>query len=150
MSEGMSVTVNAADFPGTPDDLMVRAVQTVLRGEGHAAGEISVTLLDDDGIRALNKQYLGKDAPTDVIAFSLGEGETVLGDVYLGAAVARRQAEALEIALPEELARLAIHGVLHVLGHDHPDGPERSESPMFALQERYLAATLAGDGEGDA
>jgi len=56
----------------------------------------------------------------------------------VGADQARRQAEALGVPLREELARLAIHGVLHVLGHDHPEGDDRFASPMYVLQERLL------------
>ena len=53
-----------------------------------------------------------------------------------------RQADALGVPLMEELARLAIHGTLHVLGHDHPDGDDRSASPMYVLQERLLGEVL--------
>jgi probable rRNA maturation factor len=94
-------------------------------------------------MRELNRRYLGKDRPTDVIAFTLGEGGDLVGDVYLGVGQARRQADELGIPLGEELARLAIHGTLHVLGHDHPEGPDRELSPMFELQERLLREVLA-------
>jgi rRNA maturation RNase YbeY len=95
-------------------------------------------------MRELNRRYLGKDVPTDVIAFALGEGGDLVGDVYVGVEQARRQAEELGLAVEEELARLVIHGVLHVLGHDHPEGPERLRSHMFFLQERVLREVLGG------
>jgi probable rRNA maturation factor len=138
------VLVDVGPFQDAPVRLIERAVERALETARAAPIEISVALLDDAGIRDLNHRYLGKDAPTDVIAFALGEADGVVGDVYVGVEQARRQAEALALPLDEELARLAIHGVLHVLGHDHPDGPEREASSMFALQERILRDLLEG------
>jgi len=138
---GVKVYVNAEAFSDAPLPLIEAAVRHVLKGAGAAAGEISVTLLDDAEIQALNREYLGEDRPTDVIAFSLGEGET-LGDVYLGFERACSQATEHDVTFEEELVRLAIHGTLHVLGQDHPDGPERTRSPMFELQERLVREVL--------
>lgn len=122
----------------TLDWLVRRGVVRALDEEGAADAELSVTLLDDEAIHAMNREYLAKDRPTDVIAFSLGDGEAVLGDVYIGADQARRQAEELGVDFVEEVVRLAIHGTLHVLGHDHPEGPDRENSPMYRLQERLV------------
>ena len=120
------------------------AVRHVLRAEGVDRAEVSVALLGDGEIAALNREYLGRDRPTDVIAFTLAdEGEPPLGDVYLGAAQAARQAAEFGASPAEELLRLAIHGTLHVLGHDHPEGDERVDSPMFARQEALLASFLS-------
>ncbi|MEQ9400536.1 MAG: rRNA maturation RNase YbeY [Longimicrobiales bacterium] len=139
----LDVSVNGAD--GAVAGLLERAVRATLAAEGVDRAEVSLTLLADAEIQALNLEYLGKDRPTDVIAFDLAdEGGPPLGDVYVGADQARRQADELEVDLSEELVRLAVHGTLHVLGHDHPDGPERVDSPMYALQERMVAAVLAG------
>ena len=135
--------MNPGSFADTPVALLESAVRRTLDDQGVAAGEISLTLLDDEGVGALNRQYLGKDRPTDVIAFSLGDGPEPLGDVYLGVDQARRQAEELGVAVEEELVRLAVHGTLHVLGHDHPEGDERLRSPMFALQERLVHLVMA-------
>lgn len=149
MPDGAEVIVNA---PGVDVDVeaLADAVRTTLAEEGVEEAEVSVTLLDDDAMRDLNHRYLGKDRPTDVLAFSLGD-ETVLGDVYLGVDQARRQAEELGIPWEEELVRLAVHGALHVLGHDHPEGEERSASPMYARQEALVRRILAerrGGGRG--
>jgi probable rRNA maturation factor len=70
-----------------------------------------------------------------------------LGDIYVGYDQATRQAEEAGVPLPEELARLAIHGTLHVLGHDHPEGPERLESAMFRLQEQLVRRVMEDAGE---
>ena len=139
----LRIHVNVGAFTEAPAALLERAVRDTVSGEGRSTGEISLTLLGDDAVRELNKGYLGKDAPTDVISFSLGDGGELLGDIYVGMPQARRQANELGIDLDEELVRLAIHGTLHVLGHDHPAGPEREDCPMYALQEAYLKSILA-------
>lgn len=158
----MQVQVNLGGFDTVEESLLEAAVKTTLdavgreapdlatldaagREEPEAAGreaEMSVTLVDDAEIKRLNREYLGRDSVTDVIAFSLGGPEQLLGDVYLGADQAQRQAEALGVPLSEELVRLAIHGTLHVLGHDHPTGEDRFTSPMYVLQERLLQEVL--------
>jgi probable rRNA maturation factor len=138
----IEVIVNAGDFPDVDDALLERAVRHALIDARAGGGEVSITLLDDAGIRDMNREYLDRDRTTDVIAFSLDE-ESLMGDVYLGFDQATRQSAELGIALNDELTRLAIHGTLHVLGHDHPDGVDRTESLMFRLQERLLAEVLA-------
>jgi len=141
-SPGVDVRVSVGRCRAVRVALLERAVRAALAVGGAGRAEISLTLLDDDGIRALNRRWLGKDRPTDVLAFSLGSGDAPLGDVYLGVEQARRQAGELGVPLREELVRLAVHGALHVLGHDHPEGPERATSPMFALQELLVARVL--------
>jgi probable rRNA maturation factor len=92
-------------------------------------------------MRRLNTQYLGTQRPTDVVAFRLPEPDgSLVGDVYLCPWVAEREARSRGISLEEELTRLIIHGTLHVLGHDHPDGSERTVSPMWERQERYVGS----------
>jgi probable rRNA maturation factor len=120
--------------------LLQVAARAVLHREHTVEAELSITLLDDDGIAALNRQYLAHDGPTDVIAFPLYEqGErTVVGDVYIGADQAARQAAGNAVPLAEELVRLTVHGVLHVLGHDHPAGDDRVDSEMWRLQEEIV------------
>lgn len=117
------------------------AVRAVLEWEGVAEGEVSLTLLSDAAIRELNREHLSHDYPTDVLAFALwSTGEPVLGDVYVGYDQALRQAEREGVPQLEELRRLAIHGTLHVLGYDHPEGgEERAGSEMYRLQEEILA-----------
>lgn len=142
----MSVDVTVNVDEGTAADVgeLERAVRHTLASQGVEEAELSLTLLDDEGIQDLNRRYLAKDRPTDVIAFTLGKEPVLLGDVYLGYDQAGRQAGELGVPLDEELVRLAVHGTLHVLGHDHPDGPEREESPMFALQEALVRELRGG------
>jgi probable rRNA maturation factor len=123
--------------------LLERGVLEVFRAQGVEGGEVSLTFLDDNGIRTLNRDYLDRDRPTDVISFALHDpGEPVVGDVYIGYEQAVRQSGVEEVELREELLRLVVHGVLHVLGHDHPPGEDRWSSPMFQLQEEVLGRVL--------
>jgi probable rRNA maturation factor len=124
------------------------AVRHVLRAEGIEAAEISVALVSDHEIAALNEQYLSHEGPTDVISFHLHDrGEPPLGDVYVGVDQAARQAAGFGASVADEVLRLAVHGTLHVLGYEHPEGDDRAASPMFARQEALLQEFLSG-GEG--
>lgn len=148
----MSITVQVNDLGGwsLPAPLLEVGVRAVFTTEGMEEGEVSLTFMGDEEIRALNLEYLEKDGPTDVIAFTLfSPGEPVLGDVYLGYDQIRRQAAEVGVSLEEELLRVAIHGALHLLGHDHPDGPERIESPMFIKQETLLKEILTSHSPGE-
>jgi probable rRNA maturation factor len=120
-----------------------RAVRVTLLAEGASEGEISVALVGDDVIAELNRKWLGHDGPTDVIAFPLYEqGEAPSGDIYVDVLQGVRQANALGIDPAEEIVRLAIHAILHVLGHDHPEGEDRVETPMWQIQERLVREVL--------
>jgi len=124
--------------------LMTRAARATLRHAAARDAELSITLLDDAEIAAMNHQFLDHDGPADVISFALyDDGEDPVGDVYVGYDQAVRQAAANGVDVAEELARLAVHGTLHVLGHDHPEGPERLASAMWQLQETIVAGVLA-------
>ena len=95
----------------------------------------------------MNRGYLGRDRPTDVISFTLhGPDEPLLGDVYIGFDQAVRQAASEEVGVREELARLAIHGTLHVLGYDHPADETRVASAMFRRQEELVGELFARGG----
>lgn len=141
----ITVHINAPAGCPAPRELVRRAVLEALRREGVEAGELSVTFVGDGEISEMHARYLDSHTPTDVLSFPLhGEGEDPLGDVYVGHAQARRQAQEAGVEVDEELARLAVHGALHVLGYDHPEGPERTASEMYARQERALAAAVEG------
>jgi rRNA maturation RNase YbeY len=105
---------------------------------------LSITFVSNAAIARLNAKHLGHRGATDVISFGFagaGKGAPVIGDIYIAPAVAR--ANALEHGAPirEELARLVVHGTLHVLGYDHPEGA-RTSSPMWKRQERLLSRML--------
>ncbi len=119
--------------------LIARAVRRAFAAQGASGGEVSVTLLADEDMASLHGEYLGVAETTDVIAFALHDpGEDVLGDVYVGREQALRQAAELGVDPATELARLAVHGALHVLGHEHPAGRGREKSEMFRIQESVM------------
>lgn len=143
----IEVLIDTGGRPGLAEALEA-AVSLVLRRHGADEGEVSLAILDDDAIQALNRQHLGHDYPTDVLSFALWEeGEPVLGDVYVGYEQALRQATDEGVAPREELMRLAIHGTLHVLGYDHPAAAEaRAASEMYLVQEELLAELIGSLG----
>ncbi len=110
--------------------------------------EVSLLLLDDLGITALNGQYRGKPQPTDVLSFPLYTAEElggiqpdVLGDVVISVETAARQAEHAGCSLWEEMSRLLIHGILHLLGFDHENNAAGARA-MRTREHRILAALL--------
>jgi len=121
-------------------------VRGVLRAERVRHAMISVAFLDEAEMARLNWRHLRHRGPTDVISFGLtsAPGAPVVGDIYVSPAVVRANARANRRPVREELARVVIHGVLHVLGHDHPDGEERVGSPMWRRQERLLGRLTGG------
>ena len=138
----MNVLVETGGFGDVDAARLQAAVAHTLAVEARDVVELSLTLLGDEEITELNRKYLGHDRPTDVISFTLGDAGDLVGDVYLGVRQARRQAEEHGVPVTEELLRLAIHGTLHVLGYDHPEGEERYGSPMFERQEHILRTML--------
>ncbi len=112
--------------------------------------ELSLRLTDDAEIQLLNSQYRQKDQPTDVLAFAALENEmpfvkglpVYLGDIIISVDTANRQALAYQHSLNQELAWLASHGFLHLLGWDHPD--EASLEKMLQRQEQLLGTIKVG------
>lgn len=117
-----------------------RAVRLVLDRERVGAAVVDVTMLSGQRMRALNRRAFGHDRATDVLAFGMRHGDTLVGDIYVCPPVARGAAARYGIPLREEILRLAIHGTLHAIGYDHPVDSSRERSPMWRRQERYLAA----------
>ncbi len=117
----------------------------ILHVAGHARSELSLSLVDDEEMAELNHRYRGIDRPTDVLSFSLVEGEAaehrgkLLGDVVIGIEIAERQARSAHRGFDQELARLLIHGVLHLLGHDHE---EPSAAKAMRAEERRIWRSL--------
>lgn len=83
-----------------------------------AAGKIDLAFIGDEKMREFNRDYRGKDKPTDVLSFAYDSGE-IRGDVIISKDTARRDARRFGITYREELKRLVVHGVLHILGYDH-------------------------------
>ncbi len=104
--------------------------------------EIGITLTDNETIQALNKEWRNKDKPTDVLSFPINEKPPeykyyLLGDVVISLPVAKRQAEKTGLTYKEEILRLLIHGILHLLGYDH-EKSEKEAKIMFSLQDKIF------------
>ena len=139
-----------------------RLATAVIKSERANVVALSITFVGAAGMRSLNRKHLGRDSVTDVLAFGMKPGIgnrqsaiggrsrqsrfplpdsrlPVVGDVYVCPAVAARDATRFGSTAKAEVRRLVIHGILHVLGHDHPDGNHRTASAMWRIQERHLA-----------
>ena len=133
------MAVNGRRLP-LPAALVRRVVEAVLRGERRGA-PISVTFLGRDAMRRLNAEHKGHDRPTDVLSFALSDPAGRPSATCTSAPwVAEREARARGIPVRQELIRLVVHGTLHALGRDHPEGDGRTGSPMWRRQERYVDA----------
>jgi probable rRNA maturation factor len=104
--------------------------------------DLTVLICDDSQVHVLNQQYLGVDAPTDVLAFPGGfiDPDTqhiYLGDVIISYPQAKRQADRVEHSLDDEIRLLVVHGILHLLGHDHHE-PEK-KALMWSAQAEILS-----------
>lgn len=123
-----------------------------------ARTEVSVTLVNDEVIRVLNKNYRGIDQPTDVLSFALDEGEDVLltggpeehllGDIIISAEAAVRQGKAYGHGLNRELVYLGVHSMLHLLGYDHMQ--KAAKIKMRAAEEEALATLNLSQAQLDA
>ena len=132
-TDGVRVPVGAAR--------VAELARGVLAAEKAREAMLSITFVTSAAIARLNREHLDHRGPTDVISFGFsdtGKGGAVVGDVYICPEVARRNAQEHGVGVREELARLVVHGVLHVLGHDHPDGDDSADSPMWRRQETLL------------
>jgi probable rRNA maturation factor len=118
-----------------------RCAQAVLSAIGESRSELSIALVDDPQIRELNSRWRDRRQSTDVLSFSQIEGDfadhrgRLLGDVVISVETAAAQAASRHRALDEVVARLLIHGVLHLIGHDH----EKDEEALrMGAEERRI------------
>lgn len=124
---------------------VVDVAERVLRAERIRHAMLSVAFVSNREIATLNWRHLRHRGPTDVISFGfapVADGGPVVGDVYIAPDVARWNARAHGRGVREETLRLVVHGVLHVLGYEHPDDDSRYASPMWRRQERLLRSVL--------
>lgn len=143
-----------AELSASLQEQMVRCLQKAAELE-EIAGEVVVTLVTDERIHELNRDYRGVDRPTDVLSFAMNEsGEeepeifleeeeldeypNMLGDIIISVPKAIAQANDYGHSFEREICFLAVHGFLHLLGYDH--GSEEEEKAMFSRQEEVLQA----------
>lgn len=147
-----------------PNELLERAARAALENQSESPDcELTIVLTDDERLQELNRNYLGIDAPTDVLSFPASEtdgseingsesdgseidpetGSRYLGDVLISLPYAARSAQKAAHPLESEVQLLAVHGVLHLLGHDH--ARPREKAKMWKAQAEILASLGLGD-----
>ncbi len=123
-----------------------RRARGILRAIGQSRSELSIALVDDFAIAELNGEWRAKPRATDVLSFSLVEGDFadhrggMLGDVVISVETAAAQAAERKRGLDDTVARLLVHGVLHLIGHDHEDD---DEARVMAAEERRVWRALS-------
>lgn len=133
---------------GFPAKLLERAAQAALDHQSApAASNLTIVLTDDKRIRELNRDYLGNDAPTDVLSFPASEtdpetGAPYLGDILISLPYAAKSAANAGHSLEAEVQLLVVHGVLHLLGHDHAKAREKAR--MWKAQAEILESLGLG------
>jgi len=151
----VEITVNNLQrkvrLPQNYEEAVQECVREVCSMEGvRQEYEVGITIMDDEGIRLLNRDYRGIDTPTDVLSFSVldrgedepavfGEGDEellILGDIVISAERVEKQAEEYGHSTLRELCFLVVHGMLHLLGYDHED--KETEEIMFVKQRQVL------------
>jgi probable rRNA maturation factor len=137
-----------SEFP-FPEDVLERAAQAALVHEAQSLdSELSIVLTNEARLHELNLSYLGVDAPTDVLSFPAAEtdpetGAHYIGDILISLPRAQSQADAAGHPLESEVQLLVVHGVLHLLGHDHADAGEKAR--MWKAQAEILAKLGLGN-----
>ncbi|MFL5575379.1 MAG: rRNA maturation RNase YbeY [Gemmatimonadaceae bacterium] len=139
----MSLAVDVSADGVRPPISATRAAdlaRRVLAAEGVRDAMLSIAFVSAPAIARLNRAHLGHRGATDVISFGFAAAgrEGVVGDVYISPEVARDNARRHGVGVREEVARLVVHGTLHVLGYDHPEGEEREGSEMWRRQEQLV------------
>ncbi len=119
-----------------------RVALEILRKEGQGSGRVNIVLAADNDLGDLNSRYLGREGPTDVLAFPMGGDEhatpsaPITGEVYISLDRAQQQALEFSVSFADEVARLVIHGMLHLCGYDHRNA--REARLMKAKEENFL------------
>jgi len=132
-----------------PRELVERAAQAALVHQSqYPDSDLTLVLTDDAQLRELNRDYLGNDAPTDVLSFPAFEsdpetGSRYLGDILISMPYAARSAEKAGHPFEAEVQLLVVHGVLHLLGHDHAEAGEKAH--MWKAQNEILFQLGLGD-----
>ena len=141
----MDVEIVDRQGRGVDHALIERAAQMAHKIGGGGISTLSIVLLDDEGISELNRQLLGRDGPTDVIAFEAEETpEGTAAEVYINTDAAHRQGQEYGLGFDGELCFLVAHAVLHALGYD--DATDAGRERMFRLQHRVVETLgFAGD-----
>jgi len=122
---------------------MKQAVRVILGALDCPDGEISILIVDDPQIKKLNRKYLNRNSPTNVIAFPMREGEfthlspQLLGDVVISTDTAAKEAQNSAMSMEQRLTELLVHGILHLFGYDHETSAQ--DARKMAEKSRQLS-----------
>jgi len=118
-----------------------RTVEVILDALDCPDGEISILIVDDPQIEKLNRKYLNRTGPTNVIAFSMREGEfshlspQLLGDVVISTDTAAKEAQNSGMSMEQRFTELLVHGILHLFGYDHENSEQNARKMEKKSQE---------------
>lgn len=112
-------------------------LKAVSEEEGRRPGQISVIFCSDPYLLEINRKYLGHDYYTDIITFDYSEGDTISGDLFISVDTVRSNAEYYSADFKDELDRVIVHGVLHLIGYD--DHTDEQTAEMRERENHYLA-----------
>ena len=130
---------------------IVRSATALLSATGRPDATLSLSFVGDAAMRRINREHRAKDKTTDVLSFPFyepfrvpkrptpGDPELLIGDIVISVDVAKQQAAAYDATLDEEIERLLVHGIAHLLGHDHEEPAERAR---MLREERRLAGAI--------
>ena len=142
----MDIYMDNSQLTALQTELLTQAVMSTIEHiPATGASEVSISFMTADEIRALNRDYRGKDSATDVLSFPVnnefltGQGRP-LGDIVICIDIARHQAEEYGHSLERELTFLVVHGMIHLLGFDHETPEEEAE--FCAAQDKILDAVI--------
>jgi rRNA maturation RNase YbeY len=154
MIEVNNLTTNPID-----ENFLKKAAKIVLEGEGKGKSDLSIALIGPGKMRGLNKKYLGKNRVTDILAFGESQkskfksqklGELGLGEIVICLREVKKNAKKFKLSFEKELARVLIHGILHLVGYDHEKNEKEAEK--MEEKEKYylkLIETHIGEGSGE-
>lgn len=128
INDHQKITINEQD--------VTKLAKSVIKDEKIAVNEISIIFVHDEYLRKLHKDYLKDDSPTDVMSFNLGENDRIEGEIYISLDRAKIHAAEFNVSLDSEIARLIIHGLLHLKGYDDQTDVQRNQ--MRQKENQYL------------
>lgn len=126
---------NDTTFPRLPKTKIIDVARSIFDNEKKGDGVVNVIFVDDDVIKGINTEYLAHECETDVISFIIDE-EPFLGEIYISAETAEKQAKDYDVSLTNELLRLTAHGALHLCGYE--DDTEKKKEAMHLLENKYI------------
>jgi len=113
-----------------------KLIDAIIKSEGKIAGEISFIITSDDYLLTVNKEFLNHDYFTDVISFNYSLGDNIAGEIYISEDTVRRNSVEYNVDLDNEMLRVMIHGVLHLVGYN--DETDNEKQTMKQLEDKWM------------